>query len=192
MIVLVLPDPIEDDNRLARARKGDAEAIVKIYHSYFDPVYQFCRLRVANVQIAEDLTSEVFTKFIKALKTDRAPHISLRGWIFRVTRNVIADHYGKQKDLPVETIEQWIDGSQSENSPELQAIQKIEITRVRRAIRMLSVTQQEVLMLRFDQQLSLRETADIMDKDVNAIKALQFRALTTLRDILRDIAAEEH
>ncbi|MEL7434371.1 MAG: sigma-70 family RNA polymerase sigma factor [Chloroflexota bacterium] len=185
MIVLVLPDITTDDERLARATQGDKGAIAAIYRSYFEPIYQFVRLRVGDAQVAEDLTSDVFVKFIKALKNDRAPHTSLRGWIFRVARNVIYDYYGKEQAIPAETIEQWIDNDEDTN-PEVQALRTIEAERARQVIRMLAPAQQEVLILRFDQQLSLQETADIMDKKVNAIKALQFRAVNTLRQILQD------
>ncbi|MEO1647041.1 MAG: sigma factor-like helix-turn-helix DNA-binding protein, partial [Chloroflexota bacterium] len=72
-----------------------------------------------------------------------------------------------------------------DTNPEVQALRTIEAERARQVIRMLAPAQQEVLILRFDQQLSLQETADIMDKKVNAIKALQFRAVNTLRQILQ-------
>ncbi len=185
MIILVLPDIAVDDALLERARRGDKSAIAQIYQNYFDPIYQFVRLRVGHAQTAEDLTSDIFVKFIKALKTDRAPHTSLRGWIFRVARNIIYDHYGEETPLPVETIDQWLT-TDADTNPEVQAIRTIESERARHIIGMLAPAQQEVLMLRFDQQLSLQETADVMDKNVNAIKALQFRAVNTLRDILRD------
>jgi RNA polymerase sigma-70 factor (ECF subfamily) len=185
MIVLVLPDILVDDERLARAQKGDQEAIADIYRSYFDPVYQFVRLRVGDAQTADDITSEVFVKFVKALKRDNAPHTSLRGWIFRVARNVIYDHYGREPDLPVETLDQWL-VSDANTDPEVRTIQSMSIERARNAISMLAPSHQEVLLLRFDQQLSLQETAEIMDKKVNAIKALQFRAVNTLRKLLHD------
>lgn len=183
MIVLVLPDFAVDDKELAAAKAGDQDAIATIYQNYFEPIYQFVRLRVGDAATAEDLTSEVFIKFIKALKGDSAPHSSLRGWIFRVARNVIYDHYGREAELPSETLEQWIP-SDNDTNPEVQAIQSLSVDRARRAIRKLAPAQQEVLMLRFDQQLSLQETADIMGKNVNAIKALQFRAVATLRQLL--------
>ncbi|MBZ0286066.1 MAG: RNA polymerase sigma factor [Anaerolineae bacterium] len=190
MIVLVLPDITADDTALARARAGDEDAIVTIYHRYYDPVYQFCRLRVGDAHTAQDLTSEVFIRFIKALKRETAPHTSLRGWIFRVARNLIADHYGREEELPVETLEQWL-ASDVSTDPEVQALRGIQVERARRAIRMLAPAQQEVLLLRFDQQLSLQETADIMDKEPNAIKALQFRAVNTLRQILQTMETED-
>lgn len=188
MIVLVLPDVTTDNATLARARDGDEDAIVAIYHHYFNPVYQFCRLRVGDTQTAQDLTSEVFARFIKGLKRETAPHTSLRGWIFRVARNLIYDHYGREQELPVDTIDQWM-VSDTHTDPEVQTLRSIQAERARRAINMLAPAQQEVLMLRFDQQLSLQETADIMDKQVNAIKSLQFRAVNTLRQILMDLEA---
>lgn len=190
MILLVLPDYEEDDRRLARARKGDKVAITQIYESYFDPVYQFIRLRVSDTQTADDLTSQVFLKFITALQSDNAPRKSLRGWLFRVARNVIYDFYGKPEELPVDTIDQWLAGSE-QNNPEFDLLQTLDVDRARRAIQMLAPAQQEVLLLRFDQQLSLKETADIMDKNPNSIKALQFRAVATLRQILLD-QEDEH
>lgn len=190
MIVLVLPDIQTDDARLAKARRGDREAIGAIYRSYYEPVYQFVRLRVGNAQIAEDLTSDIFVKFIRALKADKGPHSSLRGWIFRVARNAIYDHYGsKEVPLPDETLDQWM-STDDDTDPEVRALRTIEAQRARQVIGMLAPAQQEVLMLRFDQQLSLQETADVMNKKVNAIKALQFRAVNTLRDILRTAETE--
>jgi len=190
MIILVLPDITTDDDRLRQARSGDKSAITAIYRSYYEPVYQFVRLRVGNVQEAEDLTADIFIKFIKALKEDKGPHTSLRGWIFRVARNAIYDYYGNDAPLPLDTVEQWL-SSDENTDPEVQALRSIEADRARQVIGMLAPSHQEVLMLRFDQQLSLKETADIMDKNVNAIKALQFRAVNTLRDILRDTEGEE-
>lgn len=183
MIVLVLPDIAVDDKRLAAAKAGDKAAIAAIYETYFEPIFQFVRLRVADASTAEDLTSEVFIKFIKALNRGSAPNVSLRAWIFKVARNVVYDHYGRQAELPSETLEQWIP-SDSDSNPEVQAIESSSVDRTRAAIRKLAPAQQEVLMLRFDQELSLQETADIMGKNVNAIKALQFRAIATLRQFL--------
>lgn len=190
MIVLVLPDTTTDEDILARARTGNEEAIVAIYHRYYDPIYQFCRLRVGDTQTAQDLTSEVFVRFIRSFKQETAPHTSLRGWIFRVARNLIYDHYGREQELPVDTLDQWLAADQ-DTAPEVQAIRNLQVERARQAIGMLAPAQQEVLLLRFDQQLSLQETADIMDKKVNAIKALQFRAVNTLRQILLDLEHEE-
>lgn len=189
MIVIVLPNLEEEDALLAQARDGNRRVIGQIYDAYFPPIYQFIRLRVGDEQTADDLASQVFTKFIVALRGSNAPNKSLRGWLFRVARNEIANHFRRDEPLPIETVDQWL-SSPPEVAPEVLVIQKINIERARQAIRMLAPAQQEVLLLRFDQQLSLQETADVMDKKVNAIKALQFRAINTLRMILQELDEE--
>jgi RNA polymerase sigma-70 factor, ECF subfamily len=187
MIVLTLPDVAQDDKNLLQARQGNREAIAQIYELYKEPVFQFIRLRVGDPHTAEDLTAQVFLKFMRALRGSNPPAQSLRGWIFKVARNAIYDHYGEPAALPIETIDQWLGAT---SDVEGQVMQEMSVERARRAIQMLVPAHQEVLMLRFDQQLSLKETADVMDKDVNTIKALQFRAVNTLRQILRDDGGE--
>lgn len=190
MIVITLPDIAEEDHLLAHARDGDRRAVAQIYDAYFPPVYQFIRLRVGDEPTADDITSQVFAKFIIALRGTNAPDKSLRGWLFRVARNELANHFRRDEPLPLETIDEWL-ASPPDQGPEVQALQNIEIERARQALSMLAPAQQEVLLLRFDQQLSLKETADIMDQNVNAIKALQFRAVNTLRMILKETEADE-
>jgi len=189
MIVIVLPDIPTEDRLLAQARSGDSDAIMHIYEQYFPPVYQFIRLRVGDAALAEDLASEVFVKLVDALRGRNAPRHSLRGWIFRVARNVLHTHYGKVRQYPTMSLEEWMPAS-SDNEPEVQFIRSINLERARGALRMLNAEQQEVLILRFGQKLDLQATADIMGKSVSAIKSLQFRAMNTLRQLLGEMRME--
>jgi RNA polymerase sigma-70 factor (ECF subfamily) len=135
--------------------------------------------------VAEDLTSEVFVKLIAALRGRTAPRHSLRGWLFRVARNVLSDHYGGAERFSTEALEEWIPASH-DHDPEIEFIRSVSMVQAQSALRMLVAEQQEVLILRFGQQLNLQETADIMGKNVGAIKQLQFRAINTLRQILSE------
>ncbi|MCB9437643.1 MAG: sigma-70 family RNA polymerase sigma factor [Anaerolineales bacterium] len=187
MIVLVLPDIPVEDELLAKARRGDQEAIMHIYDSYFQPIYQFVRLRVGDSSLAEDIASEVFLKFVDSLGKPSAPRKTLRGWLFRVARHEIHHHYKKSAKLPTTTLDEWLPDSGDESDPEVQFIQTLNVERARHALRMLAPDQQEVLVLRFGQQLDLQETADVMGKTISAIKSLQFRAVNTLREILGEM-----
>lgn len=182
MIVLVLPDIPQEDRLIARARQGDQAAIMQIYESYFTPVYQYIRLRVGEAMLAEDLASDVFVKMVNAFRGHNAPRHSLRGWLFKVARNEIYAHYGKVKQFPTETLDDWLPSG--DDDAEARFIASLTAERARRALGMLAPEQQEVLILRFGQTLDLQETADIMGKSVSAIKSLQFRAVNTLRSIL--------
>lgn len=183
MIVIVLPDLANEQQLLANAKVKDQEALRMIYESYFPPIYQFIRLRINEREQARDIAADVFVDFFMAIRSNRAPHTSLRAWLFRVARNKVYDHYGKQKQFPMDTLEDWVPAS-SEHEPEFEFLRSIQVEHVRRAMNMLVAEQQEVLILRFGQGLSLQETADLMDKSTSAIKSLQFRSVETLRKIL--------
>lgn len=189
MIVLVLPDLPVEDQLLAQARRGSQEAISRIFEAYFDPLYNFIRLRVDDPALAEDLASDVFIKFIQSLKGPSAPHHSLRGWLFRVARNALHDHYSQAAQLSTTTLDEWLPNL-DDDSPETAAMRSLDADQVRHALRMLAPDQQEVLVLRFGQALNLQETADLMGRSLNAVKSLQFRAVETLRSILHSAAVE--
>ncbi len=181
MILLTLPDLGEEDALLARARRGDQAAITAIYEAYFEPVYQFIRLRVNEPAVAEDMAADVFVRMVAAFRDHRAPRQTLRGWLFRVARNILADHYGRRSRHTEIELDEWLPDS---GNLEAQVGASLEAERLRAAIRTLSEDQQEVLVLRFGQMLSLEETADVMGKQVGAVKSLQFRATARLRELM--------
>jgi RNA polymerase sigma-70 factor (ECF subfamily) len=189
MILIVLPDVSAEQYLLVDARRNNEDALRTIYDSYFSPVYQFIRLRINDREHARDLTADVFLDLFVALRGNNPPRTSLRAWLFRVARNKLYDHYGKTRQFPTDTLEEWIPAS-AEDDPESEYLRSFRVERVRHALRMLVAEQQEVLILRFGQGLSLQETADLMDKSVSAIKSLQFRSMETLRAILDSGAIE--
>ncbi|MCA9912375.1 MAG: sigma-70 family RNA polymerase sigma factor [Anaerolineae bacterium] len=184
MIVLVLPDISHDEALLQHARQGYRAAVGQIYEKYMESIYQFVRLRVGDAHTAEDITSIVFVTFVKTLQDGKGPRTHLRAWLFQVARNQIYDHYKRDEPLPIDTLDQWF-AAPDEINPELQVLQALNAETIRSAIRELSPDQQEVLLLRFDQQLSLQETADIMGKKINTVKTLQLRALAKLRKVIQ-------
>jgi len=191
MILIILPDFNTEDRLLADARRGDREAVVQIYDLYFTPIYQFIRLRVGDTQVAEDLAADVFMYLVRALRSAAPPRDSLRGWLFKVARNLIAGHYRAERQLNAAELDEWLADDtdlELEVLASMDAAVTIEMTRA--ALAALAPEQQEVLILRFGQKLDLQATADIMGKSVNAIKQLQFRALASLRKRLTGLAAD--
>lgn len=181
MIIMVLPDITADSDLLSQARRAKKAAIAEIYHRYVDSIYQYVRLRVGHKQIAEDITSTVFMTMIDDLMRGKGPTKNLRAWLFQVARHKIYDMYNEVKNLPLETIDQM---ASLTGNPEIVLGQTLTRETLRTLILQLSPDQQEVLLLRFDQQLSLKETADIMSKNVNTVKTLQLRAVQRLKVLL--------
>lgn len=182
MIFITLPDMSGDDGLLDAARRQDSFALRTIYERYFTPIYQFLRLRLDDREQAQDLTADVFVDFYVALQGRSAPKDNLRAWLFRVARNKLYDAYGKRKQFNQQTLDEWIPAPNDD--PEQSFLHKSQRVQVQKALAMLNSEQQEVLILRFGQGLNLQETADLMGKQVGAIKSLQFRALERLRQAL--------
>jgi RNA polymerase sigma-70 factor (ECF subfamily) len=186
MIVLVLPDITADElllKKLNSASDADLGTVISdIYERYFTPIYHFVRLRVGDVALAEDITSDIFVTLIECLGTSSAPRKHLRGWLFKVARNAIAQHIGKIRRLSLAELEEWMPAPDS--NPENQIHDIFERKQLYHAMQMLTPEHQEVLLLRFGQRLSIQDTADIMGKSISAIKSLQFRAMSNLRQIL--------
>jgi RNA polymerase sigma-70 factor, ECF subfamily len=186
MILIVLPEFPEEDRLLTRARHGDTDALREIYVAYFPPIFQYIRLRVDEVQQAEDLAGDVFLKLLKAFKGSNSPRRSLRGWLFRVARNVMNDHYGKVKHFTTDTLEEWMPSGDDMN-PEIQVMRELNREQSRQAVLQLEFDQQEVIILRFGHAMSIKETSAIMGKSPSAIKSLQFRAINNLRRNLQEV-----
>ncbi len=189
MLLMVLPNEAIEDELLTRLRRKDAQAVIEVYEQYFSPLYQYARLKTGDKALAQDIVSEVFVKLIEVLGKPSAPRESLGGWLFSVARHLIARTYGKNRKLVTADLEEWMPAP-PESNPEIHLGDMLPLNRVRHALLMLTADHQEVLILRFGQRLSLKETADVMGKSTSAIKSLQFRAVETLRGILIEPEAD--
>ncbi|MBK8023262.1 MAG: sigma-70 family RNA polymerase sigma factor [Chloroflexi bacterium] len=190
MILLVLPEIAEEDRLLHQARRGDRAALSAIYNAYYPPVYRFIRMRTDAAATAEDLAADVFVELVAALGQGKGPRDRLRGWIFRVARNLLYDHHQTHRGFTETVLDEWLP-LPVEDGPEAAALHALRSDNARRALHQLTVDQQDVLVLRFGHMLSLQETADILGKQVNAVKQLQLRALDSLRRALRQMGVSD-
>ena len=131
----------------------------------------------------------MFLKLLEAFRGRRGPSHSLRGWLFRVARNTLHDFYGREARISETALRDWLPVA-GDDDMETAFIQRLDVETARAAIKRLSGDQQEVILLRFGSLLSLQETADVMNKKANAVKALQFRAVRSLRRILGDMRTD--
>lgn len=176
---------LEQDD-LDGLRELDPQVIGAVYDRYFPDVYRYVRYRVGDEGAAEDITSDVFVRLLEASQKGRGPQTSLKAWLLGTASHIIADHMRRAYRRPTEGI--------SENLLDPLAVPAVEIERreseraVRSAMNNLTPEQQHVLALRFGEGYSLEETAAILNKNVNAVKALQFRALASLQRGIGEVA----
>lgn len=167
---------------LERARSYDQDALGEIYDEYAPLIYNYLYRRVGDVQLAEDLTSEVFMRVLQAIQGGKTWHTSFRGWLYRIAHNLVVDHFRAQPPgAPLPLDDRVVAG---ENQPDDEVEKHFFHKRLQAAIRQLTQGQQEVLALRFGEQLTAREVAEVMGKSTNAVEVQQHRALNALRRIL--------
>lgn len=166
----------------------DSQAIGAIYDQYFSEVYRYVRYRINDDTTAEDIASDVFVRLLEAAQKKHGPQSSLKGWLIATASNAVNDHLRRQYRRPVEVLsESMPDGGQSVH---FQVDAREQNRMVQTAYAQLTSEQQHVLALRFGQGYSLEETAAHLKKNVNAVKALQFRALAALQRQIGEVSYE--
>jgi RNA polymerase sigma-70 factor (ECF subfamily) len=171
---------IDDDRHaLEGLRDLDQQVIGAVYDQYFSEVYRYALYRIGDITLAEDIASDVFVRLLEATQNKRSPKTNLKGWLIATASHVVADHLRKKYRRPEEPISDALQDFGTSVAAEVD--QREQNRTVQSAYGQLSLDQQNVLALRFGQGYSLEETAMHMNKNVNAVKALQFRALAALQ-----------
>jgi RNA polymerase sigma-70 factor (ECF subfamily) len=171
-----------DEQILARALAGDVEAFGDLYERHLDDIYNYVYYRVDHREEAEDLSEAVFLRAWRALDENPPREVPFLLWLYRIAHNAVVDHYRTRKDhLGLEAAANVPD---PKAGPESLVTSWEDITELRRAIRRLSEDHQEVLVCRFIAGLSHAETAVVMTRSNEAVRALQYRALVALRKLL--------
>jgi RNA polymerase sigma-70 factor (ECF subfamily) len=170
---------IDNDRTLDGLQTLDQQAIGAVYDKYFSEIYRYVLYRIGDPTLAEDIASDVFVRLLEAVQNGRSPQTNLKGWLIGTASHVVTDHLRRKYRRPEEEISE----SMPDRGPSLVAEvdQRKQNRMVNDAYAQLTPEQQHVLALRFGQGYSLEETATFMNKNVNAVKALQFRALAALQ-----------
>jgi RNA polymerase sigma-70 factor, ECF subfamily len=169
-----------------RAQAGDHEAFGRLYDLYADIVYRYIYFRVGSQSLAEDLMQETFLRALRRISSFSWQGRDLAAWFVTIARNLIADHFksGRYR-LEVATADMLDSGhDRPTEGPESEVLDMLTNVRLLEAVKQLNAEQQECVVLRFLQGLSVSETAAIMGKNDGAIKALQYRAVRTLARLL--------
>lgn len=183
---------VQDALTLGRTRDAEAELIERakaseraawdeIFDRNYHPVFVYVFCRVGERASAEDLVADVFVEAWRGIRRFDYRGVPLIAWLYRIARNLTADFLKKRSRVQTQTLEDGWSGiphidDQSEQVATWQAVAE--------AFRRLTGDQQFVLVSRFVEGFTLAETAALLGKNENAIKALEFRALRSVRKIL--------
>ncbi len=169
---------------LERARVCDPQALGQIYDLYAARIYSYVYHRVGDAALAEDLTGQVFLRMLEAIRNDRAWSSSFSGWIYRIAHNLVVDHFRRRSRGSQVGLDDAPDVPSERHDPVDSAEQRLAEDHLRLAITRLTEEQAQVVSLRFLEEKSIAEVAQIIGKSEGAVKALQYRAVIALRRIM--------
>lgn len=185
------PDGIDDPaaELVRRARDGEREAFGRLYDQYADLIFRYALYRVGgNRMAAEDIVSDTFLRALRAISTFRYQGRDIGAWLITIARNLVIDQTRSPRsrfEFPSADVLDEAD-IVAVPGPEDAVLATLDVHQLLDAVRRLGPDQQECLVLRFMEGLTVRETAKVMGRKEGAVRALQFRAVRALARELPD------
>jgi RNA polymerase sigma-70 factor (ECF subfamily) len=181
---------LSEEELLTAAVEYNEAALSALYDRYEVKIYSYIYRRTGQQSLAEDLTAQVFLKMLEAIQNRKAWHSSFSGWLYRIAHNLVIDYYRRRDRQQHVSLEDAPFLPSEPDNPQINPVRFAELElsaeRLHSAIARLTDEQAEVVSLRFLEGYSISEVADMMDKTEGAIKALQYRAVATLRQLLEN------
>lgn len=172
-----------EEELIKKAQNGENQAFGQLYDQYVTRIYRFVFLKVTNRHDAEDLTHQIFLQAWQNIQSFQFRGFPLSSWLYKIAMNAVIDFYRTRKNE--ESIELIAEDAFAETPEFAKNIdQALELQTVKFALAKLEPDQQNVLVMKFIDELSNKEIAEIFGKSEGAVRVIQHRALKQLKNIL--------
>ena len=184
----------ETEFQLIQKARTDPAAFGVLYEYYYTPVFGYVFRRLADRNIAQDVTSETFLKAYTNFWKYRWTGVSIGAWFYRIATNEVNMYFRNKKfhTTRIDPLNENMDagyadtgtkeGEKERLARELKNYDDFLIIQSR--LKDLPVKYQEVIALRYFEQKSIKETAEILNKKEGTVKSLLSRAIDRMKDLL--------
>ncbi len=181
----------ESEEQLIERARHEADAFGILYERYVDRVYNYIYYRTGNVHEAEDLTARVFYRALAHMDEYRQRGVPFAAWLYRIAHNLVANwHRDRSRHRDVR-LDDLLGLAEKGDGPERRVEQDEDARALLGAIRTLPADRQQLLILKFVDEMSNAQIAKVMGRSEGAIKSLYHRTLIVLRDELKRTARGE-
>lgn len=170
--------------QIRAVQEGNCAAFAPVYQRYVGAIRGYVYHRVSDPDLAEDITSETFLRALQRIERVADQGKDLRAWLFTIARNIVIDLGRARWARSTTTVADLESYAEPELDPEAAVIERWTATTVAVCVQRLSPPQRQCLTLRFHWELSVKETAEVMQRHEDAIRALQHRAIRRLATML--------
>ncbi len=173
-----------------KLKKKDENAFLEVYERYVDDVYRFVYFKVGGSEEAQDITSIVFLKTWNYVQENKLQESkSLKSFVYKVARNCVVDYYRQNRvgqTVDIDDEDSGVDLTDESQDIAREVELSLEIALVKEKLNELKDEYREIIILRYINELSFSEIAEITGRSKNSTRVLVHRALKTLRDILEE------
>lgn len=173
---------MNDHELIREILAGDQLAIQELHDRYVDRIFHYIYIQTNSYHDTEELLQDVFFKAARQLVRFEGKS-SFKTWIFKIARNVVIDYYrkkNKERQSVVMDHDKMENFTGKDDSAEDIYLRNVHMNEVLETIDQLPSHYQTVLHLRFIEDFSIKETAEIMGKSTLAVKSMQHRARKVL------------
>lgn len=167
------------------------EQFGQIYDQYIDKIYRFVYLKVSSEEIAEDITSKVFTKgwesFQKAQKGTIDEIKNPSAFLYQIARNAVVDHYrskARTKTISVDDSPEITDPGTSAHD---KAILNADINIIKKSISKLKKEYQDIIIWYYLEDMSADSIAKLIEKPAGTVRVMLHRAIKDLKEIVESL-----
>jgi len=182
---------LSKEKEIINEAKKNPEAFGLLYDKYYQPIFSYVLKRTANLELAQDLTSQTFFKALKGLGNFRWQNIPFSSWLYRIATNEVNSFYRKHKKFIQISLEE-IPEIPSKDNPdeelkmaEKELKSKEEFIKLHQSISKLDLIYQTVITLRFFDKKKISEIGQILGKPEGTIKSQIHRALKELKKLIQ-------
>jgi RNA polymerase sigma-70 factor (ECF subfamily) len=179
--------PFVDDVALVRGlRCGDAHSVEYVLRYHTPALYRFAYYQLRDAALAEDVVSEVMIRMVGRIDTFQLGQGAFQSWLFRIARNLIADHYRACKRRPETSLEQWLEADPAGEPGELdsQIDELFDRQELEGGLAALTCEQREIILLHVVEGWELPQVAELLERSVPSVKGLYYRGIQSLRRAL--------
>ncbi len=170
---------------LKAAQGGDHEAGQVLMTELYQPVYHFLFKRTGNQTEADELCQTVFLKVFEKIDSFDASKASVVTWVFAITRNTLIDHFRRPRPVLVGELPDLAASDLTSQTDGL-AEQRSDAAYVASLLKKLPEEVADVVTLRAIEEMSYESIAEIIGKTPEATRQIYSRALTTLKELVRE------
>ena len=177
-------EDVEPDEVLAERAKADRAAFGILYERHLRKVYNYVYYRTGSVADAEDLTARTFYQALSNLHRYQVQGVPFSAWLYRIAHNLVANWHRDTGRHRAQSIDGLLELPNPHDDPPRIAEGSEERRELRSAIRTLPSDRQQLLILKFVEQMPNAEIAAVMGRSEGAIKALLHRTVVGLKSQL--------